>query len=96
MPINTADLQAALDAAVAEAERTTTTEEGAGSLIASLAAANATAIQALVTDNAISQEAADKVTAALKVVTKKFADGDDKLGAAIVAGTPVIPSQTKR
>jgi repressor of nif and glnA expression len=95
MPANYDALQAAVAAAVAEATRTTTTEDGAGALIAALGSATLKAVQdALAADNTVDQATVDAVTKAVTDTTAAFAAGDDKLGAAIVAGTPVVPSQT--
>ncbi len=94
MPIDTSKLQAAVDAAVAEAVRTTTTEDGAAVLIASLSGSITTAVTAaLKADNDASQTTINAAVKAIADTTAVFAAGDDKLGAAIVANTPVAPTQ---
>ncbi len=95
MPIDTSALDAAIAAATTEVARTETTEDGAGKLIASFSAQVAAAVTAALTaDAAANATSIASATAAINGVTARFAAADDKLGAAIVANTPVAPTQT--
>jgi hypothetical protein len=86
LPVDTSALQAAVDAAIAEATRSTTTEDGAGVLIAKLAASITTAVTAaLKADNDATTVTLAAVTKAISDTTAAFAAADDKLGAAIAA-----------
>lgn len=74
---------------------TTTTEEGAEAVISAQGEATAKAVaDALAADDAADAGSIAAAQAAVKTVTQQFADSAAKLGAAIVAGTPVVPTQT--
>ncbi len=98
MAVDYTKLNAAVAAATLEATRTATTEDGAGVLIkalsdAILAAVTAAVTTALAQADATTQTVVDAATQAITDTTKVFSDADDKLGAAIIAGTPVVPTQ---
>lgn len=86
MPVDLTQLQAAIDASVAEATRTEGTEDSAGVLIASFSAQITKAVtDALTADAAANAGSISAATAAINTVTARFAAADDKLGAAIAA-----------
>ncbi len=95
MPIDTSALDAAIASLTSEVARTETTEDGAGKLIAGFAAQVTAAVTAALTaDAAANATSIAAASNAISAVTARFSAADDKLGAAVVAGTPVAPSQT--
>jgi hypothetical protein len=84
MAVDMKALNAAVAAAAAQADKTKTTEEGAGVLIASIGAQITTAVTAaLQADDVADQGSIDASTAAITAVIGQFAESDDKLGKAI-------------
>ncbi len=95
MPIDTSAVDAAIAALTTEVARTETTEDSAGALIAGFAAQITAAVTAALTADAAANATSIKAAAdAISGVTARFSAADDKLGAAVVAGTPVAPTQT--
>lgn len=89
---NLSQLNATIAALTAQVAKTETTEESAGVLIKGFSDAIIKAVtDALTADNAADDASIAAATTAINDVTARFAAADDKLGAAVVAGTPSAP-----
>jgi len=85
-------LNAAVEAAAAQAEKTRGTEASAAVIIAAIQVQVTKAVtDALKADDAADQGSVDAATAAIASTVKAFADSDDVLGAAIAANNPTPP-----
>ena len=87
MPANTDELQAAIDAAAAQAEVTVGVEASAIVIIENV---GAQIIAAVAADNAIDQANTDRLTEIVKQVTAKNVESSGKLSAAILANQPPV------
>jgi microcompartment protein CcmL/EutN len=90
-------LKAAVDAAVAQAEKTRGTEASAAVIIATIKdQLNAAVTTAIENNDNIDNSAIAVVTQAINDTLKVFADSDDALGAAIAANNPTPPPEPTR
>lgn len=93
MPADYTALTQRITDMTAEVTRLETTEAGVETLITTLIQEGKDAVaKALTADNAADQGSIDAANAALDQVAARFIAVDDKLGAAIVAGTPPAPT----
>ena len=92
MPADTTALTAALSELTAQVALTETVSDSAVTLIEGFSTAIIAAVTtALEADNAADQGSIDAATTAVLETKARFTASSDKLGAAIVAGTPSAP-----
>lgn len=85
-------LNAAIERARAQAEKTAGTEDSAAVIIAAIREQIIAAVtKALTEDAAANQGSIDSAVAAINGTLDVFAEHDDKLGAAIAANSPPAP-----